>query len=616
MDPLPAYHELNKDVATLVAPYLNTSDLYFGCLVNSHFNEKFGNYFWANPFRDLAQRKEPCDPGVVTRFFLASTKHDLKTLKRVRILDLRTLHKIRRDRAQTKDCVVFGPNLKPEWFFRFFKNFPDLNCILLAPTCSEDYGITTVPDLPDDYDGAPQPEFLSAAGCNTFNYSLILNQNITKNLIYLDASETARSTNWRAMVTAKNLPKLRILKLRGLRLTDTMLPPIVTNSRGQLWSLDLRDNLLTDNVIYLLIRSCFLGRLPSYKHGPLRATDDDLFENPPIYREINENSDPSPTATTILRPDSIHDVESSRHGINILERRNNAEDNLLLVTGLTHLYISNNKFTALAPKILLASTNSLQVLDIGSTRPNPPTGSGSGISTHTQEHNVPYLSRKWQPRLEILRIHHSIVTHHPPTTQPYNKHSHSHSDKAKTTHTPLNIPNPNQPTPPQDPPSPFDPSSNSRLHTLTLTSLPRRSNPSTSLFPALQHFIRRLSVQELTIQNAQKNLTSRRAPLLYPGLRELILEFLPEARSASADGGGGGGGGASITDDQDADAYYKELAGDFSFLNQEDVRAAMGKEKVENENEGVHDVDIVEELKKWRKSETLRWGGKLTIKLF
>lgn len=186
---------------------------------------------------------------------------------------------------------------------------------------------------------------------------MILNQNITKNLIYLDASETTRSTNWRAMFTIQNLPKLRILKLRGLRLTDTMLPSIVTNSRGQIWSLDLRDNLLTDNVIYPLIRSCFLGRLPSYKHGPLRATDDDLFENPPIYREISESSDPSATATTTLRLDTIHDVEGSRHGINILERRNNAEDNLLLVTGLTHLYISNNKFTALAPQILLASTN-------------------------------------------------------------------------------------------------------------------------------------------------------------------------------------------------------------------------------------------------------------------
>ncbi|TGO24852.1 hypothetical protein BPAE_0093g00130 [Botrytis paeoniae] len=612
MDPLPAYHELNKDVATLVAPYLNTSDLYFGCLVNSHFNGKFGNHLWANPFRDLAQRKEPCDPGVVSRFFLASTKLDLETLKRVRILDLRALHEIRRDRAQTKDCVVFGPNLKPEWFFKFFKNFPDLNCILLAPTCSEDYGVITGADLPDDYNGASHPEFLSAAGCNTFNYSRILNHSITKNLIYLDASETARSTNWRAMFTIQNLPKLRILKLRGLRLTDTMLPPIVTNSRGQIWSLDLRDNLLTDNVIYPLIRGCFLGRLPDYKHGPLRATDDDLFEDPPIYREVSESSDSSPTTITTLRPDSIHEVESSRHGINILERRNNVEDNLLLVTGLTHLYISNNKLTALAPKILLASTNSLQVLDIGSTRPNPPIGAGSGIDTHAQEHSIPYLSRKWQPRLEILRIHHSIVTHQPPTTKPYNKHSHSHShsDKAPTTITPPNISDPSQ-TPPQDPHPPFDPFSNPRLHTLTLTSLPRKSksSSSTSLLPALQHFIRRLSVQELTIRNTQKNLTSRRAPLLYPGLRELILEFLPEARSAD-----GGGGGASITDDQDADAYYKELARDFSFLGQEDVRAATGKEK--QGNKGVHDVDIVEELRKWRKSEVLRWGGKLTIKLF
>ncbi|KAF5879475.1 putative leucine rich repeat domain protein [Botrytis fragariae] len=595
MDPLPAYHELNKDVATLVAPYLNTFDLYFGCLVNSHFNEKFGNYLWANPFRDLAQRKEPC--GVVTKFFFASTKHDLKTLKRVRILDLRALHEIRRDRAQTKDCVVFGPNLKPEWFFKFVRNFPDLNCILLAPTCPEDYGLATGADLPGDYNGAPQPEFLSAAGCNTFNYSLILNQNITKNLIYLDASETACSTNWRGMFTIQNLPKLRILKLRGLRLTDTMLPPIVTNSRRQIWSLDLRDNLLTDNLIYPLIRGCFLERLPNYKHGPLRATDDHLFEDPPIYCEINESSDSSPTTITTLRPDCIQEVESSRNGMNILERRNNAEDNLLLVTGLTHLYISNNKFTALASKILLASTNSLQVLDIGSTRPNSPIGAGSGIDIHAQEHSIPYLSRKWQPRLEILRIHHSIVTHHPLPTKPYNKNSHSHSDKAPITTTPPNISDPSQT--PHKIPTPLRP-----LQHPT-------SNSSTSLFPALQHFIRRLSLQEFTIQNTQKNLTSRRAPLLYPGLRELILEFLPEARSAD-----GGGGGASITDDQDADAYHKELARDFSFLSQEDIRTATAMGKEEQGNDGVHDVDIVEELRKWRKREVLRWGGKLTVKLF
>ncbi|KAF7957725.1 hypothetical protein EAE96_003295 [Botrytis aclada] len=602
MEPLPAYHELNKDVASLVAPYLNTSDLYFGCLVNSHFNEKFGNYLWANPFRDLAQRKEPC--GVVARFFVASTKHDPKTLKRVRILDLRVLHEIRRDRSQTKDCVIFGSHLTPEWFFKFFKNFPDLNCILLPPTCSEDYGVVTGAELLDDYDGAPQPEFLSVAGCNTFNYSLITNHNITKNLIYLDASETDLSTNWRAMFTIENLPGLRILKLRGSRLTDTMLPLIVTNFREQIWSLDLRDNLLSDSAIYLLIRSSFIRRLPDYKCGKLRATDDDLFEDPPIYREFDESND-SPLATTAtLRYDSIHDVESSRHGINILERRKNVEDNFLLSMGLTHLYISNNKLTALASKMLLTSTNSLQVLDIGSTRHNPSIGAGSGIDIHAQEHTIPYLSRKWQPRLEILRIDHSIVTHQPPSTEPHNKQP-NHSDKAPT------IPpifSDLYQTTPQDPHPPFDPFSNPHLHTLTLTSLPRKSPFSSALFPALKNFILRLAFQESTIQNTQKNLTtSRRAPRLNPGLRELTLEFLPEVRSSD-------GGGASVTGDQDADAYHEEMARDFSFLSQGDVCAATGKGK--EAKAGVHDVDIVEELRKWRKSEVLRWGGKLTIKLF
>ncbi|EMR83149.1 putative leucine rich repeat domain protein [Botrytis cinerea BcDW1] len=500
-DPLPAYHEINKDVATLIAPYLNTSDLYFGSLVNSHFNEKLGNYLWANPFRDLAQRKQPCE--VVTRFFLASPKRDLRTRKRVRILDLRALHEIRRDRAQTKDCVIFGPHLKPEWFFKFFTHFPNLNCILLAPTCSEDYDLGAGAGLPDNHNGMPQPEFLSAAGCNTFNLSLILNHNITQNLIYLDASETARSTNWKTIFTVQTLPKLRILKLRGLRLTDTMLPPIVTHSRGQIWSLDLRDNLLTDNVIYSLIRGCFLKRLPNRKHGPLRTTDDELFEDPPIYRETNESNDPHPTATTTLRPDSTQEVESFRHGINILERRNNAEDNLLLVTGLTHLYISNNKFTALAPKLLLASTN---------------------------------------------------LTH-----------------------------------------------------------------------------------QERTIHSIQNPPPNRRAPPLYPGLRELILEFLPlkhtpHSPDRARSGSGVSGVSSSITDDQDADTYYRELASDFSFLTHQEeetqensrVGTSRGNEKAGIRNQAVRDldldldidIDIVEELKEWRNTQVLRWGGKLSIKLF
>ncbi|KAK8909564.1 hypothetical protein QC760_002264 [Botrytis cinerea] len=548
-DPLPAYHEINKDVATLIAPYLNTSDLYFGSLVNSHFNEKLGNYLWANPFRDLAQRKQPCE--VVTRFFLASPKRDLRTRKRVRILDLRALHEIRRDRAQTKDCVIFGPHLKPEWFFKFFTHFPNLNCILLAPTCSEDYDLGAGAGLPDNHNGMPQPEFLSAAGCNTFNLSLILNHNITQNLIYLDASETARSTNWKTIFTVQTLPKLRILKLRGLRLTDTMLPPIVTHSRGQIWSLDLRDNLLTDNVIYSLIRGCFLKRLPNRKHGPLRTTDDELFEDPPIYRETNESNDPHPTATTTLRPDSTQEVESFRHGINILERRNNAEDNLLLVTGLTHLYISNNKFTALAPKLLLASTNSLQVLDIGPTRAHPPTGAKSHLDPHTQEHSIPYLTREWQPRLEILRMHHSIQLTH----------------------------------------------------------------------------------QERTIHSIQNPPPNRRAPPLYPGLRELILEFLPlkhtpHSPDRARSGSGVSGVSSSITDDQDADTYYRELASDFSFLTHQEEEAqensrvgtSRGNEKAGIRKQAARDldidIDIVEELKEWRNTQVLRWGGKLSIKLF
>ncbi|KAJ8064707.1 hypothetical protein OCU04_007027 [Sclerotinia nivalis] len=600
MDPLPAYHELNKDVAMLVAPYLDTPDLYSGCLVYSHFNEIFGDYLWSNPFRDLANRIKPC--GLVSRFFFASNCHDPEILKRVRILDMRALHEIRRDRAHTNDCVIFGTYLKPGWFFKFFKNFPNLNCVLLAPTCSEDYGILPGADLPSKYNGVPQPEFLSAAGCTTFNYSLILGQNITKYLIYLDASETVRSPNWRALFTIENLPNIRILKLRGLRLTDTMLPPIVTNSRRQIWSLDLSDNLLTDNLIIPLLRGCFLERFPDIEYGPLRATDEGLFEHPPVYREVNEGADPIPTAMTILRPDTIKLVEWSTLGglaLNILERKNNVEDNLMMVTGLTHLYISNNKFTALGPQNLLGRTNCLQVLDVGSNRTSLAVGAGAGVDVYAQEHTIPFLSRKWQPRLEVLRIHHSIVTQHPSVVSQSNrydgKEAISNIKTEKTCKEELENQGP-----------PFDPHDNTRLRSLTLTSIPRKS--SMELFLALKYFIVRLAAQEVTIHDARENVKSRRAPVLYPGLRKLTLEFLPEEHIVRPSEAG------SVTGHGDADSYYKELARDFSFLNQESIRAPTRRQQ--EEIGVVPTVDVVEELREWRKIEVRHWSGELRIKLF
>lgn len=603
MDSLPAYHELDKDVATLVAPYLDTHDLYSGCLVCSHFNQIFGDYLWANPFRDLANRTKPCE--LVSRFLSASDCHNPEILKRVRIIDMRALHEIKRDRAHTSDYIIFGTHLKPELFFKFFKNFPNLNCVLLAPTCSEDYGILHGSELPSEYNDIPQLEFFSAAGCTTFNCSLILRQNITKHLIYLDASGTARSPNWRALFTIENLPNIRILKLRGLRLMDTMLPPIVTNSRLQIWSLDLRDNLLTDNVILSLLRSCFLARFPGITYGPLRAADEYLFEHPPFYREADEGADSIHTTMTILRPDNIKLVEWSTPGglaLNILERKNNVEDSLTMVTGITHLYISNNKFTHIGIQYLLSQTNSLQVLDVGSSRTNLPPDVSAGVDVFAQACVIPLLSRKRKSRLEVLRIHHSVITLRPSVISQSNRHDDKEAISNDKTGEKCKI-NLEKQAPL------FDPHHNTRLRSLTLTSIPRKSN-NKELFLSLKSFLTRLAAQETKIRHARQNIKSRRAPLLYPGLRNLKLEFLPDEQIAQSSEAG------SVTGDGDADSYYQEMARDFSFLNQENSRTSTTRSEQQEEIESVHMVDVVEELKKWRKIDVGRWSGELRIVLF
>jgi len=144
---------------------------------------------------------------------------------------------------------------------------------------------------------------------------------------------------------------------------------------------------------------------------------------------------------------------------------------------------------------------------------------------------------------------------------------------------------------------PLHPGMNSRLHTLTLTSLPRWATKEfvATLFTFLQH----AEVQERNISIARSHISHYRAPPLLSGLRILRLEFLPEKHKAPA----------SVSGDVDADTYHQNSASDFSFFSDNDAAPA---DVISPLRQATH-INVVEDLKKWRKYQVPYWRGNIIV---
>lgn len=523
---------------------------------------------------------------------------------------------IRQYKTHTEDYVEFGADLGPEKLFTMLHCYPNLNCLLLHEASSQDFGTSSGVDSAQQYKGNTSPEWISIAGSGTVDISHIAATKFTENLIYLDASASRRGPNWTRALTIRNFPSLRILKLRSLRLTDELLPSLITNSRCQLWSLDLRDNLLTDRtIVELLQKETFLGNIPGFARSrnlefqgnsvffsglDMHTSDEMYFANPPHYDE--EASD----GVVAFRPDIVGEIRHSSSGRNqvpILERRRGEQDDLLEFTGITHLWLSKNKLTAKGVWYLLSSTNRLQLLDVGSVRTTlVPIGTGVGApDIFAQEFTTDALRLDACPRLEELRIHHSIITQFPSVISRSNSYNiHEISSNARITqacHSAMKQQNGHML-------APFDANQNTKLRVLTLTSIPRRGTPA--LFQALRFFIVRLAAQETNVAEIRYSIGAhRRSPELLTGLRKLRLEFLPEDSAARARAS------SSVTGDRDAEVYYERMRLDFAGLNFNELRAPTPEQR---EAVGtVPTVDIIEELKAWREIEVRRWLGNLEI---
>ncbi|PQE08406.1 leucine rich repeat domain-containing protein [Rutstroemia sp. NJR-2017a BBW] len=611
---LPTYQEAvdGPEVLEVVAPYLGDQDLVACCQVDHYFKSIFGAYLWKDPFKNLASKANPC--WAAHHFFHISKTATAQVRNLVTVIDLRHLNVVREHRTHTRDYLRFGVDLRPTYFLSH-----NIKCIMMNAAGSEDYRSGPSSTIYFDLGEKPTPEFLGAAGSGIFDISSIAGQHLCTNLIYLDASGTHRGPNWSRFLTSANFPNLRIVKFRSLRLTDDLLPPVITQSEYQIWSLDLRDNLLTDKTIHTLLQmKCFKPSLPrpagnkfiTLEGTQVETTDQDFFQNPPHYEEG------AMTGLAPFRPDIIGDVNvlptSTGNQIPILHRRTGEEDDLLKLTGLTHLYLAGNKFTSKGVKHLLTHTNRLQLLDVGSVRTsvNLPGVGIRSLDIVIQEETTESLTRSACPRLEVLRIHHSIVTMLPSIITRNNNYNEaeilSAVREAQSSHGA------------ETSWKPFQPRDNTKLRELTLTSIPRRA--SQELFLSLKRFIAALTDQESDIAAARRSIRyHKHAPELLTGLRRLSLEFMSETQLGRPK--------ESVTGDADAEDYYGALAGDFSFMDGREERSgeSADKEVLDRKGNGKGngdehrsvnaDVDVVGELKRWRASELRRWGGKLEIVL-
>ena len=430
----------------------------------------------------------------------------------------------------------------------------------------------------------------------------------THNLTFLDLSYTDCSTTWSQYFSILPLQHLRILKLQGLRLTDRYIPKLELRSGRNLWSLDLRDNFLTDTAIETLA-GWFLPTLPLRFSDPTLG----LYYLPPIYGREHEPSQDGTDGTVALRSDTKDDF--LQHMGTGPQARVDIEP-LLKQTGLTHLYISGNKITSAGVRQLLSKTNRLNVLDVGSVRDTKDTQFKSRRAISWDQVRSPSsLGIANSYNLKSLRIHHSIVTCMPTITVA------SASNEGARIPTRYSLQNLLAAegighARIKGGTSTFTPMKNCILETLTLTGIPTKSYGH--LVEKLIAFLVACRKQEQELADARVT-THRRAPPVLPGLKTLRLEFLaPDSVDPTHRG--------SVSGDPDAEVFSEASKEDFSFFPDEAERPATPVRRPTLSDVGNSDVgpapaardppllDVLEELKRARREAgENKWGGNLEI---
>ncbi|KAG6079088.1 hypothetical protein E4U16_001261 [Claviceps sp. LM84 group G4] len=546
MAALPSYQEAIEaaDWLQLVLPYCRFNDYPALCLVNRHFNDVISPLLWRDALKSV--RLSGLDPGDDVKWLLNFVYFGLdhlsaSTRSLIRILDARLFGKAAYEPWSNQQESTLG-----KAFERASTRLPNVNVILLDGHRDLDFSFVTGRQGCRTLGSI---QVLSIAECRVQVPRLFFTAPSLQNLTYLDVSYLPGSLV--SAIQPAVLPCLRILKARGRELHDDQCLELIGLFKRQLWSLDISDNSVTDNVIQSMKDWCmprlslrsegdqFIEARIVYRgggtdlYGPFLSLEDEESGGPLPHPERYCVDAPRYVAETSLG-DQCHDQSESRSDGTTISRQDTVEAAVALLTGddahargeeykqsmgLTHLRLSQNALSAVGiQKLLHVSNGGIEDLACDSMlflprvaqygRFWPPNVSLRGIlgAAHCFR---PEMSRN----LRTLRIHHSVVTNIPTLVM------HGASRKACSLVAETVIRERIESVFPET----FLPDTNPRLYSLTLTCLPRFS--SGPLITKLIEFLKLLSVQEGTIQDISRTMPTRRSPELWRGLRHLRLEF-------------------------------------------------------------------------------------------
>ncbi|KAG9233815.1 hypothetical protein BJ875DRAFT_377821 [Amylocarpus encephaloides] len=592
MSSLPTYREATNppEIALLVAEYLDNNSLLAATRVCRRWHRIMNALIWGSPINLICQRRRPFHNLHLFTMKIRAT-HESRTsttLFLVTTLDFRVLVALAQHPVHHRQYHQEEVLLTTAWAIKHTTYLPNLRFIFLD-------GLRTshpLPSLNHEYHQSSHSSqlVLFSAFALRINPFWITTQEALHNIMFLDMSYTHRPSNFTQLFSRVSFPNLRILKLRGLQLTDSMLPNIVLETGLKLWSLDLRDNLLTGKAIELLTRNCFGPpvKIPINGRTNVHSKEGDIFAAPPAYeREVVVDHQGQVERPPVgFRPDDEQTFRKYLENISDLDEK----DDLLRATGLTHLYISANKLSIASLDLLLRYTNNLHLLNIGSIRVPSSTSStylGTASSPLPHFHIAGSVT-------QVLRVHHSAVTGIVTPLLSWSSRTYRLSQVREVERTSRR----------ED--VFLTPRDNNRLRQLTLTDIPTKSYGP--ILHRLLNFLVFCEAQQRELQKAALSAAHRRAPKPLPGLQVLRLEFVAEESGSNR-------GGVSASEDLDADAFLQESSGDFSFFKDENVTKAENLQKNVKGKQPVQEVvyDVVEELRAFRKNSFLRWKGKLEI---
>ncbi|KAI9873465.1 MAG: hypothetical protein M1830_000376 [Pleopsidium flavum] len=558
----PTYEEAtSRDPWKIIVAHLSPSELKVMCSVNRSTAEHATGLLWAKP---------PDHFGVDDEDVYRSFCQFINSLQVARLSTRRKTHTL--DLTRIKPSLIGSSVLPLDWLRTLFQRLPNLQSFLVDALLDFDTASLRVLGGCDHPDGCDPNQhqmygirLLTAyAVPNAIPSSFECSLQCFPYLIYLDLSFTRAANNiffLKQIGSNIMFPALEVLKLRNIGLGDAGLIALAAGVGTRIWSVDVRQNLLTDAGVLALLRFCVLK--PDFVSSTNSHKDRMDYMNG-LGPEDNESS-------------VVHWLAGSP----------NSRPYRQHWTGLTHLYISDNPQISMRSMYYLITAWRLIVLDWGRLQ-YLPTGLPLSQAYPAAQLLLITLEAEMQAgaRLHYLRVDHLLVTREYAAVdagwEPHRVMTNFPDGSEDLIHGPLFCANKLP---------------GLGLHTLVLTGLPSRSATGW-LTKGLLAFLYRCASEESAVRDDPQVASVDGYPTI--NLRELRLEL--------QDG--------LLTDQLDADfarqTFHCVVDTDFSFFRDfpSHSTSSVTQHKV-NPYEG----DIIRVLKKFRKHAPWKWSGKLVVVL-